>query len=81
MVNLKASCALTCMEAGVLFHAALAHERLLAVFTLELFADVVQSSVHLQAVFVGERLAADLAGVWPHARVVQHVDAQGVELR
>lgn len=65
----------------MLLHAPLAHKRLLAVFTLELFGDVVQRSVHLQAVFVGERLAADLAGVRPHARVIQHVDAQRVQLR
>lgn len=73
--------ALTCVKAGVLLHAPLAHKRLLTVFTLELFGDVVQRSVHFQAVFVGERLAADLAGVRPHARVIQHVDSQGVELR
>lgn len=71
----------TCVDAGVLLHAPLAHERLLAVFTLELLGDVVQRSVHLQTVFVGERLAADLAGVRPHARVVEHVDPQGVQLR
>ena len=61
-------------------HAPLAHKGFLAVLTLELLSDVVQSSVHLQAVFVGEILAADFAGVRPHTRVIQHVDAQGVEL-
>lgn len=70
----------TCVEAGVLLHAPFAHERLLAVLALKLFGDVVQRSVHLQAVFVGESLAADLAGVRPHAGVIQHVDAEGVEL-
>ena len=69
------------MQAGVLLHAALAHKGLLTVFTLELLGDVVQRTVHLQAVLVGERLAADLAGVRPHACVIQHVDPQGVELR
>lgn len=64
----------------MLLHAPLAHKRLFAEFALELFCDVVQRSVHLQTVFVGERLAAHLAGVRPHARVIQHVDAQGVEL-
>ena len=29
---------------------------------------------------MGERLATDLAGVRPHASVVEHVNAQGVEL-
>lgn len=72
---------LTCMEAGVLLHAALAHKRLLTELTLELLGDVVQRSVHLQAVFVCKRLAADLAGVRPHAGVIQHVDTQRVELR
>lgn len=69
------------MDAGVLLHAALAHKTLLAIFTLELLGDVVQRAVHLQAVFVGESLAADLAGVRPHPRVIQHVDPQRVELR
>lgn len=69
------------MDAGVLLHAPLAHETLLTVFTLELLGDVMQRPVHLQAVFVGERLAAHLAGVRPHSRVIQHVDPQGVELR
>lgn len=68
------------MNAGVLLHAPLAHKRLLTVFTLELFGDVVQHSVHLQTVFVGERLAADLTGVRPHARVIEHVYPQGVQL-
>lgn len=68
------------MNAGVLLHAPLAHKRLLTVFTLELLGDVVQRSVHLQTVLVGERLAADLAGVGPHARVIEHVYAQGVQL-
>lgn len=79
--ELPAQSALTCVKAGVLLHAPLAHKRLLTVFTLELFGDVVQRSVHLQAVLVGECLAADFAGVRPHARVIQHVDPQGVELR
>lgn len=65
----------------MLLHAPFAHKRLLAEFTLELFGDVVQRSVHLQAMFVGERLPADLAGMRPHAGVIQHVDPQGVELR
>lgn len=65
----------------MLLHAPLAHKGLLTVFTLELFGDVVQRPVHLQAVLVGERLAADLAGVRPHARVIQHVDPQRVQLR
>ncbi len=68
------------MSARVLLHVPLADERLLTVFTLELFGDVMQRSVHLQAVFVGERLAADFAGMRPHARVGQHVDPQGVDL-
>lgn len=69
------------MQAGVLLHAPLAHKCLLAVFALELLGDVVQHAVHLQAVLVGERLAAHLAGVGPHARVRQHVDPQRVQLR
>ena len=69
------------MDAGVLLHAPLAHKHLLTVRTLELFGDIVQRSMHLQAVFVGERLAADFAGVRPHACVIQHVDPQRVELR
>lgn len=74
-------CSLTCVDAGVLLHAPLAHKRLLTVFTLELFGDVVQRPVHLQTVFVGERLATDLAGVRPHSCVIQHVYPQGVQLR
>lgn len=72
---------LTCVKAGVLLHAPLAHKSLLTEHTLELFGNIVQRSVHLQAVLVGERLAADLTGVRPHARVVQHVDPQRVQLR
>lgn len=72
--------ALTCVNAGVLLHAALAHKRLLTEFTLELFGDIVQRSVHLQAVFVGERFAAHFAGVRPYPGVIQHVDPQRVQL-
>ncbi len=79
--ELPAQSALTCVKARMLLHAPLAHKRLLTVFTLELLGDVVQRSVHLQAVLVGESLAADLAGVRSHARVIQHVDPQGVKLR
>lgn len=68
------------MQAGVLLHAALADEGLVTILTLELFGDVVEGAVHLEAVLVGEGLAAHLARVRPHARVVQHVDAQRVEL-
>lgn len=64
----------------MLLHAPLAHERLLAEAALELLGDVVQRSVHLQAVFVGEGFVAHFAGVRPHARVVQHVDPQRVHL-
>lgn len=64
----------------MLLHAPLAHKRLVTVLALELLGDVVQRSVHLQAVLVGEGLAADLAGVRPHAGVIQHVDAQRVQL-
>lgn len=68
------------MKAGMLLHAPLAHERLLTEFALELFGDVVQRSVHLQTVFVSERLAADLTRVRPHTCVIQHVDPQRVQL-
>lgn len=68
------------MHAGVLLHAALADEALLAVLALELLGGVVQSPVHLQAVLVGEGLVAHLARVRPHARVVQHVDPKRVQL-
>lgn len=71
----------TCVEAGVLLHAPLAYKQLLAVFTLELLGEPVQRPVDAQAVLVGERLAAHLAGVRPHPRVVQHVDPEGVQLR
>lgn len=40
-----------------------------------------QRSVHLQAVLSGKAFPANLAGVRPHPRVVQHVNAQGVQLR
>lgn len=68
------------MHAGVLLHAALADKALLAVLALELLGGVVQRPVHLQAVLVGEGLVAHLARVRPHARVVQHVDPQRVQL-
>lgn len=58
------------------FHAPLAHEELLTVLALELLVEAVQRPVHIQVVFVGERLAAHLARVRPHPGVVQHVDPQ-----
>lgn len=39
-----------------------------------------QSSVHLQVVLGGEALPTDPARVWPHTCMVQHVDAQRVQL-
>lgn len=80
-ISADPSLVLTCVDAGVLLHAPLADETLLAVLALELLGDVMQRPVHLQAVFVGERLAAHLAGVRPHAGVIQHVDPQRVQLR
>ena len=69
----------TCVGTGVFLHAPLADKGFTAELALELLGDVVQRRVHLQAVFVGKRLATDLAGVRPHASVVEHMDAQGVE--
>lgn len=65
----------------MVLHAPLAHKRLVAIFTLELFGDVMQRAMHLQTVFVSERLPTDLTGVWPDACVAQHVQSQRVELR
>lgn len=53
----------TCVKTGVFLHVSLAHEVLLTQFTLELFGDIVQCPVHLQAVFVGEGFSTDLTGV------------------
>lgn len=39
-----------------------------------------QRPVHLQAVLGGKAFPANLAGVRPHPCVVQHVNAQGVQL-
>lgn len=62
-IFLNPRCTCTCVKTGVFLHVPLAHEVLLTQFTLELFGDIVQCPVHLQAVFVGEGFSTDLTGV------------------
>lgn len=68
------------MNADVLIQAPLADEGLITHRAVETLGRVVQSSVHLQVMFGGKALSTDPAGMWPHACMVQHVDAQRVQL-
>ncbi len=73
-------CVCTCVNACMLLQASLGNERFLTDSALKSLEGVVQRPVHLQTVLGGKALPANLAGVWPHPRVVQHVNAQGVQL-
>lgn len=68
------------MNAGVLSQTPLGNEGLVAHGAVEALGSVMQSSVHLQVVLGREALPADPARVWPHSCMVQHVDAQRVQL-
>lgn len=73
-------CVCTCVNACMLLQASLGDERFLTDSALKSLEGVVQRPVHLQTVLGGKALPAHLAGVWPHPCVVQHMNAQGVQL-